>query len=114
MKKVECILRTGCLEPMISAVEQLDISGLNITQIVGYGSQKGANETQVYRGVEYTIKLKEKFKVEMVVNDEKVDEVVNTIIKVARTNQVGDGKIFIYPIEQAIRIRTGEQGQAAV
>jgi len=114
VKKIECIVRTVSLEPLIGALEQLDIAGLNITQTMGYGHQKGASEAHVYRGVEYTVKLREKFKVELVVNDEQVEDVVNTIVSVTRTKQVGDGKIFIYPIEDAIRIRTGEKGNAAV
>ena len=95
MKKVECIIRTACLDRMINALEALDITGLNITQVVGYGSQRGSLETELYRGVEYVVKLKEKFKIELVVADALVESVVNTIVTTARTDQIGDGKIFI-------------------
>ncbi len=114
MKKIECIIRPACLEQLVGTVEKLDLGGMNITQIVGYGTQKGGGDTQVYRGIEYTVKLKEKLKVEIVVNDELVDEVITQIINVTRTDHAGDGKIFIYPIEDAIRIRTGERGRDVI
>ncbi|MCK8817974.1 P-II family nitrogen regulator [Natroniella sulfidigena] len=112
MKKVECIVRPEKLEELIQGFEELGINGLNITQITGYGEQKGA--TKIYRGVKYEVKLKEKLKIEIVISDDKVEELIDTIVKTARTGEVGDGKIFIYDIEEAIKIRTGETGQDAV
>ncbi len=112
MKKVECLIRPAKLEDVIVAVEKLGINGLNITQIAGYGKQKGTKK--VYRGVEYEVKMKEKLKVEMVVEAELVEEVVDVIIEATRTGEVGDGKIFVYDIEEAVRVRTGEQGTEAI
>ncbi|ADL13333.1 P-II family nitrogen regulator [Acetohalobium arabaticum] len=112
MKKVECIIRPEKLEELVVAVEQLGISGLNITQIAGYGNQKG--QTDTYRGVEYEVKFKEKLKVEIVVDEEKVEDLVDKILSAARTGEVGDGKIFIYSIEEAVRIRTKEVGKEAI
>ncbi|GAB6136988.1 P-II family nitrogen regulator [Halanaerobaculum tunisiense] len=112
MKKVECIIRPTKLEELITAAEELGINGLNITQIAGYGKQKGKKD--VYRGVEYEVKLKEKIKIELVVEESKVDNLVDVIIEATRTDEVGDGKIFIYHIEETVRIRTGERGRDAV
>ena len=112
MKKVECIIRKSKLEDLVIEVEELGISGLNITQIAGYGKQKGKQE--VYRGVEYEVKLKEKLKVEMVVPSEQVDELIDIITDTSRTGNVGDGKIFVYSIDRAVRIRTGEEGEGVV
>lgn len=109
MKKIECIIRKSKLEDLVVEVEKLGISGLNITQIAGYGKQKGKQE--IYRGVEYEVKLKEKLKVEMVVPAEKVDELIDVITEATRTGEVGDGKIFVYGIDQAVRIRTGEEDE---
>ena len=112
MKKIEAIIRPMKLEDVVVAVEKMGIEGLNITQIAGYGKQKGARN--VYRGVEYEIKLKEKLKVEMVVEDNQVDEITNAIVETARTEEVGDGKIFVYEIDDAIRVRTGDEGTEAI
>ncbi|GAB6098722.1 P-II family nitrogen regulator [Halanaerocella petrolearia] len=112
MKKVECIIRPSKLEELIVAVEELGISGLNITQIAGYGKQKGKKE--VYRGVEYEVKLKEKLKVELVVAEDEVDDLVDVIVETTRTDEVGDGKIFVYSIDEAVRIRTGERDRKAI
>ncbi len=114
MKKIECMVRPACLEQLVITMEKLDLGGMNITQVVGYGSQKGAGDTSIYRGVEYTVKLKEKLKVETVVPDSMVETVIEQILKATRTDSVGDGKIFIYNIEEAIRIRTGERGDAVI
>ena len=112
MKKVECIIRPSKLEDLVVEVEKLGINGLNITQIAGYGKQKGKQE--VYRGVEYEVKLKEKLKVEMVVQADQVDKLIDIITDASRTGEVGDGKIFVYSIDQAVRIRTGEEDEKAV
>jgi nitrogen regulatory protein P-II 1 len=100
------------LEELVVAVETLGINGMNISQIAGYGNQKGAKK--VYRGVEYDVKLKEKLKVEIVVEETKVDDLIEAIREATKTDSVGDGKIFIYAIEEAIRIRTGEKGKEAI
>ncbi|WP_027339250.1 P-II family nitrogen regulator [Halonatronum saccharophilum] len=112
MKKVECIIRPDKLDDLIVVVEDLGVSGLNITQISGYGNQKGA--TKVYRGVTYEVKLKEKLKVEMVVEDDKVEDLVDEVIGAVKIDEVGDGKIFIYSIDEVVRIRTGEKGIDAI
>ncbi len=112
MKKVECIIRPEKLDQLIVALEGLGVSGLNITQIAGYGNQKG--DTQIYRGVTYEVKLKEKLKIEMVVVDEKVEELVEKIVGAVKTDEVGDGKIFIYSIDEVVRIRTGDKGKEAI
>ncbi|MCK8825670.1 P-II family nitrogen regulator [Fuchsiella alkaliacetigena] len=112
MKKIECIVRPGCLDELIVVVEKFGITGLNVTQVAGYGSQKGSKKT--YRGVEYDVKLKEKLKIEIVVEEEQVEELLDSIIEVARTDTVGDGKIFISPVEEAVRVRTGERGTEAI
>ncbi|AFL99408.1 MULTISPECIES: P-II family nitrogen regulator [Desulfitobacterium] len=108
MKKIEAIVRPGKLDDVQSALDDFGVSGLTVTQVLGCGNQKG--HTQVYRGVEYKVYLLPKVKIEVVVMDQDVDQVVSIIIGAARTGEIGDGKIFIYPVEEAIRIRTGEKG----
>ena len=112
MKKIEAIVRPEKLDILIDRLEETGITGMNVVQIKGYGSQKG--HTEVYRGVTYRIKLREKIRIETVVNDDMAEKVVNTIIDTAKTGEVGDGKIFISDIEDAIRIRTGERGETAL
>jgi nitrogen regulatory protein P-II 1 len=112
MKKVECITRPSKLEDLIAEVEGIGVTGLNITQIAGYGRQKGKKE--VARGTENEVKLKEKLKVEMVVKASRVEELTDAIANSLRTGTVGDGKIFVYPIAKAIRIRTGEEDEKVV
>jgi len=108
VKKIEAIVRPGKLDDVQSALDDFGVSGLTVTQVLGCGNQKG--HTQVYRGVEYKVYLLPKVKIEVVVMDQDVDQVVSIIIGAARTGEIGDGKIFIYPVEEAIRIRTGEKG----
>lgn len=112
MKKIETIIRPSKLDLLIDRLEGIGIKGMNIFEVKGYGAQKGHEE--MYRGVTYHIRLREKIRVEMVVSDDMVEKVVDTIIKAAKTGNVGDGKIFISPVEDAIRIRTGEKGEAAL
>lgn len=112
MIKIEAILRPGKLEDVKDAVGKLGIFGMTVTQVIGCGSQKG--RTEFYRGTEYSINLLPKVKVEIVVDDSDVDKVVNVVSKAARTGEIGDGKIFIYNIDNAVRIRTGESGNAAI
>lgn len=112
MTKIECILRPGKLEDVKNELGKFGIKGMTVTQVIGCGLQKG--HTEVYRGAEYNINLIPKIKVEIVMGDEDVDKVVGLISKAARTGQTGDGKIFIYPVTGAVRIRTGETGNDAI
>ena len=112
MKKIEAIIRPKKLDILIDRLEDIGLTGMNIFEVRGYGKQKGHEE--MYRGVTYRIRLRDKLRLELVVEDELVDQTVNTILETARTGNVGDGKIFITPIENAYRIRTGENGDNAL
>ncbi|WAM34245.1 P-II family nitrogen regulator [Caldicellulosiruptor morganii] len=112
MKKIECIIRPEKLEEVKDALNQLGIKGMTVSQVMGCGLQKG--KTEYYRGVEININLLPKIKIELIVKDSEVDRIVDTIIKVARSGKIGDGKIFIYNVEDAVRIRTGENGESAI
>ncbi|HAG07163.1 MAG: Nitrogen regulatory protein P-II [Clostridia bacterium 62_21] len=112
MTKIECILRPGRLEEVKDALGKFGIHGMTVSQVLGCGLQKG--RTEVYRGREYSINLLPKVKVEIVVRDDQVNEIVKVISEAARTGEIGDGKIFTYRIDNAIRIRTGEQGDDAI
>lgn len=112
MKKIEVIVRPSKLEEVKEALNEYGIQGMTVTQVMGCGKQKG--RINVYRGQEYTINLLPKIKMEIVLADEQVDEVVAIITKTARTGEVGDGKIFVYPVENAVRIRTGVSGNDAL
>ena len=112
MTKIECILRPGKLEEVKDALGKFGINGMTVTQVMGCGLQRG--HTEVYRGTEYSINLLPKIKLEIVINDDNVDQVVNEIIEAARTGKIGDGKIFIYQLDNAIRIRTGDVGEDAI
>ena len=112
MKKIEAIIRPGKLEDIKEALNKYNIHGLTISQVMGCGLQKGRKE--FYRGTEVTMNLLPKIKIEIVAKDENVDEIINIICKEARTGEVGDGKIFVYAIENTIKIRTGEKGDSAV
>jgi nitrogen regulatory protein P-II 1 len=112
MKKVEAIVRHHKLEEVKDALSQTGITGMTITEVRGFGRQKG--HTEVYRGTEYTVDFVPKVKVEVVIDDTKLQSVVNTIVKAAQTGQVGDGKIFVSDLSDAIRIRTSETGASAL
>jgi nitrogen regulatory protein PII len=112
MKKVEAIVKPFKLEDIKSALSELGIQGMTVTEVRGFGRQKG--HTEIYRGSEYTVDFVPKVKLEIVVDDEQVEQVVATISKTANTGKIGDGKIFVSPVEQAVRIRTGEKGNDAV
>ncbi|MFZ5631977.1 MAG: P-II family nitrogen regulator [Bacillota bacterium] len=112
MKKIECILRPGKLEEVKEALNRYGVQGMTVMQVMGCGLQKGRRE--VYRGTELTINLLPKVKIEVVVRDQYVNDVVGLIREAAITGQIGDGKIFISPVDDAIRIRTGETGDEAV
>ena len=112
MKKVEAIIKPFKLDEVKDALQEIDIQGITVTEVKGYGRQKG--HTELYRGAEYVVDFVPKIKLELVLEDERVEQVVNTIIQTAKTGKIGDGKIFITPVEDAIRIRTEERGEAAI
>lgn len=112
MKKIEAIIRPGKLEEVKEALNKININGITISQVMGCGLQKGRKE--YYRGTEVTLNLLPKVKVEIVTGDSNVEEVVRIISDISRTGEVGDGKIFVYNIEDVIRIRTGEKGDKAI
>ncbi|KGK85033.1 nitrogen regulatory protein PII [Desulfosporosinus sp. HMP52] len=112
MKKIEAIIRPGKLDNVKDALGSNGVNGLTVTQVIGCGKQKG--NTQVYRGVEYTIHLIPKVKIEVVVPDMDVDKVIEIITKIARTGEIGDGKIFVSSIENVYTIRTGASGENAL
>ena len=112
MKKVEAIIQPFKLEPVKEALHALSVQGMTVTEVKGFGVQKGIRE--VYRGMEYQVDFLPKVKIEIVAPDEKVQAIVDVIIAKARTGRIGDGKIFVYPVAEVIRIRTGETGENAV
>jgi nitrogen regulatory protein PII len=112
MKKVEAIIKPFKLEEVKDALGEAGIDGMTITEVKGFGRQKG--HTEIYRGSEYTVDFLPKIKVELVLADSRVEAAVGAIIKAARTGKIGDGKVFVSPVEEAIRIRTGEKGEQAV
>jgi nitrogen regulatory protein P-II 1 len=112
MKKIEAIIQPFKLEPVKEALHNLSVQGMTVTEVKGFGRQKGLRE--VYRGMEYQVDFLPKVKIEVMAPDDKAPAIIETIIASARTGRVGDGKIFVYPVEQVIRIRTGETGEAAL
>lgn len=112
MKKVEAIIKPFKLDEVKDALQEIDIQGITVTEVKGYGRQKG--HTELYRGAEYVVDFVPKIKLELVLEDERVEQVVDTIIQTAKTGKIGDGKIFITPVEDAIRIRTEERGEDAI
>lgn len=112
MKKVEAIIRPGKLEEIKDALDNFGIHGMTVTQVMGCGLQKGRKE--IYRGTQYNINLLPKVKVEVVIKDEVLDQVIGIISQAARTGEVGDGKIFVYALENAIKVRTGEAGEVVL
>lgn len=112
MKKLEIIIRTGMFDKVKSTLTNLGIQGLNYTEIKGFGRQHG--HTEVYRGTTMRVDCLPKLKVEVVLTDARVEEVINAVVMVARTGQVGDGKIFVSDVADAVRIRTGERGEDAL
>ncbi len=112
MKKIEAIIRHERLQEVQDALDQLGVSGLTVSEVVGCGRQKGY--TEQYRGVQANISLLPKIKVESVVPSDLVDSAVEAIVGAARTGKVGDGRVFVYDIEQSVRIRTGEDGEESV
>lgn len=112
MKKIECIIRPSKLEEVKEALGRFGIRGITVTEVMGFGNQKGRKE--IYRGTEYQVNLLPKIKLEVVIKDQWLDELVRILTETARTGEIGDGKIFIYPVENVVRIRTGETGAEAL
>jgi len=112
MKKVEAVIKPFKLEEVKKALSDIGIYGMTITEVKGFGRQKGHKEQ--YRGAEYTIEFVPKIKIEIALSDEEEEKVVATIMAAAKTGSIGDGKIFVTPLSEAVRIRTGESGEAAL
>ena len=112
MKKIEAIIRPHKLDEVQDALSEAGYHGLTVSEVRGYGRQKGHRE--VYRGTEYNINFVPKIKIELICPDDRAEAAVDIVIKTAKTGQVGDGKIFIYKLQDAIRIRTGESGDSAL
>lgn len=112
MKKIEAIVRPSKLETLKDALSAAQVKGMTISQVKGFGNQYGWKE--FFRGNEIIVNLLPKVKFEVVVDDDRVDDIVKIIVEAARTGEVGDGKIFVFPVEECIRIRTGESGEAAL
>ncbi|MGV3755790.1 MAG: P-II family nitrogen regulator [Verrucomicrobiota bacterium] len=112
MKKIEAIIKPFKLEDVKEALTAIGVEGLTVTEVKGFGRQKG--HTEIYRGSEYTVDFLPKLKIEIVLSDSDVDQAVKAIISAAKTGKIGDGKVFVLPIENAIRIRTEETGDQAV
>jgi len=112
MKLVQAVIKPFKLDDVRDALAKVGVEGLTVTEAKGFGRQKG--HTEVYRGAEYEVDLLPKTLLEVVVRDDQLENVVNTITDTTQTGKIGDGKIFVYEVEQAIRIRTGEEGEAAV
>ncbi|ACT47590.1 P-II family nitrogen regulator [Methylotenera mobilis] len=112
MKKIEAIIKPFKLDEVREALSEIGVNGLTVTEVKGFGRQKG--HTELYRGAEYVVDFLPKIKLELVVADAIVDSAVDAIINAAHTGKIGDGKIFVSSVEQVVRIRTGETGEAAV
>ncbi len=112
MKKIEAIIKPFKLDDVKEALSKLGIHGMTISEVKGFGRQKG--HTELYRGAEYVVDFLPKVKIELLLDDSQADEVTAAIIATARTGRIGDGKIFILPVDDAVRIRTGEHGSQAI
>ncbi|MDP1681201.1 MAG: P-II family nitrogen regulator [Burkholderiales bacterium] len=112
MKKIEAIIKPFKLDEVREALAEVGVTGLTVTEVKGFGRQKG--HTELYRGAEYVVDFLPKVKIEVVVGADKLDAVLEAIVKAARTGKIGDGKIFVTSVEQVVRIRTGETNEAAI
>ena len=112
MKKIEAIIKPFKLDEVKEALQDVGVQGLSVIEVKGFGRQKG--HTELYRGAEYVVDFLPKVKVEVVLDDDQVDAAIEAIVDAAKTEKIGDGKIFVTPVEQVIRIRTGESGSAAL
>jgi len=112
MKKIEAIIKPFKLEEVKDALGEIGIEGMTVSEVKGFGRQKG--HTEIYRGSEYTVDFLPKIKIEVVISDNRLDQAVATIVKAAKTGKIGDGKVFVSSVDEAIRIRTDEKSEAAV
>ena len=112
MKKIEAVIKPFKLDEVREALSEVGVTGLTVTEVKGFGRQKG--HTELYRGAEYVVDFLPKIKIEIVVTDATVEPALDVIVKSARTGKIGDGKIFVTTVEQVVRIRTGETGEAAI
>jgi nitrogen regulatory protein P-II 1 len=112
MKKIEAIIKPFKLDEVREALAEVGVTGLTVTEVKGFGRQKG--HTELYRGAEYVVDFLPKVKIEVVIGADKLDAVLEAIVKAARTGKIGDGKIFVTSVEQVVRIRTGETNEAAI
>ena len=112
MKKLECIIRPFKLEEVKDALNNVGVRGMTVSEVRGFGRSRG--HTELYRGSEYTIEFVPKLKLEIVLEDENIDKVIDAVLQAASTGKIGDGKIFVLPIDETIRIRTGERGAEAI
>ena len=112
MKKIEAVIKPFKLDEVRESLSEVGIPGLTVTEVKGFGRQKG--HTELYRGAEYVVDFLPKIKIEVIVADETIERAIEAIIKAARTGKIGDGKIFVMPVEQVVRIRTGESGEDAI
>ena len=112
MKKIEAIIKPFKLDDVREALTEIGITGMTVTEVKGFGRQTG--HTEIYRGAEYAVDFLPKVKLELVLPDDMVERAIETIVETARSGKIGDGKIFVYPVEQVIRIRTGETDHAAI
>ncbi len=112
MKKIEAIIKPFKIEEVKDALGDVGVEGMTVTEVKGFGRQKG--HTEIYRGSEYTVDFLPKIKIELVISDDKLEEAVSAIVRSARTGKIGDGKVFVSEIVEAVRIRTEEKGTAAV
>jgi nitrogen regulatory protein P-II 1 len=112
MKKIEAIIKPFKLDDVKEKLMEIGVQGMTVSEVKGFGRQKG--HTEIYRGAEYVIDFVPKIKIEIIIEDNMASKVVETIEKSARTGKIGDGKIFVLPVEEAIRIRTGEKGESAI
>lgn len=112
MKKIEAIIRPAKMEEIKEALSKFGVQGITVTQVTGCGLQKGYKE--VYRGVEYSLNLIQKIKIEIVTADNLLEDIIKIFLEVGRTGDIGDGKIFVYDVEDAVKIRTGERGEKAI
>lgn len=112
MKKIEAIIKPFKLDEVKDSLNEIGIHGITVTEVKGFGRQKG--HTELYRGAEYVVDFLPKIKIEIIVKDSMVDKVIQTIQDAAKTGRIGDGKIFVTPVEEVLRIRTGERGENAI
>ena len=112
MKKIEAVVKPFKLDEVREALSEVGVTGLTVTEVKGFGRQKG--HTELYRGAEYVVDFLPKVKIEVILGDDMVERAIDAIVRAARTGKIGDGKIFVTAVEQVVRIRTGESGEAAV